>query len=150
MTVGLALLALAGALGSCSDDDGGGAGRPAELSKAELKEYCEQAERAETFPFPQLGNQSPDEQRATLQTYARELKSATEKAAEAAPAAVKADLETDAKALAEVAEAGDLTKRGRRHGRRRPGPTPSTWTTAAGDGSPPRGSSTASPGFPPW
>lgn len=110
IAVALAVSALAGALGSCSDD--GGAGRPAELGKAQLREYCTRALRAEAFPFPRLGNQSEGEQAAAIKKYASELKEAVEAAAEAAPANISADLTTDAKALGGVAETGNLTRRG--------------------------------------
>ncbi|HVE46468.1 MAG TPA: hypothetical protein VNA57_06950 [Acidimicrobiales bacterium] len=115
LMVGLASIALLGAMVSCSDDkdpaDGrSGAGR---LSGPELREYCSKVLEVETFPFPQIGDLPEADRPARLIEYARGLRRLVDEAAGAAPAETKGDLRTVATALGEVVKAdGDLTKRG--------------------------------------
>lgn len=105
LAFGLTSVALLAALASCSDDK-------VSSSKAELGEYCARALRVETLPFPQTGEQSETERAQTFKRYAAQLKGLVQKAADAAPGKVEADLDIVADGLGDVVSAGgDLTRR---------------------------------------
>lgn len=116
LALGLAAVALAGGLASCSDnDDGAGTARKGtgSANKGELRAYCAKVLDVETTPFPQLSDQPEAERPAILTRYATELQGLVDQVIAVAPAKTKADHVIASNALGEVVRAGgDLSKRG--------------------------------------